>query len=386
MNNQIDLLFALLRHALKKEELPDSVAAHLSEENAELLLPLAKSQDVGQIIADQLAEKLPAGSEVLAKFQKLQMLALFRHESLCREQAEICRVFEAAGIDHMLLKGAVIRPLYPEAYWRTSCDIDILVKEHDLDRAAALLVEKLSYQTDGKITFHDVSLHAPSGVHLELHFHIKEDIKGMDKVLGRVWEYAKPVEDTSHQYVQAPAFLLFHVIAHMARHISHGGCGIKPFADLFLIKRSLTYDEHQLQDLLATANLKRFYEVVNDLTSVWLEGGTHTDLTADMERYVLQGGLYGTVSRKLTVAQGKRGSKLRYILSRIFMPYRILKRRYPSLDGRRWLTPIYQVHRWCATLFGGKMKRIKKELQTTNSIEDTAARDAAQLLCDIGLQ
>ena len=386
MNNQIDLLFALLRHALKKEELPDSVAAHLSEENAELLLPLAKSQDVGQIIADQLAEKLPAGSEVLAKFQKLQMLALFRHESLCREQAEICRVFEAAGIDHMLLKGAVIRPLYPEAYWRTSCDIDILVKEHDLDRAAALLVEKLSYQTDGKITFHDVSLHAPSGVHLELHFHIKEDIKGMDKVLGRVWEYAKPVEDTSHQYVQAPAFLLFHVIAHMARHISHGGCGIKPFADLFLIKRSLTYDEHQLQDLLATANLKRFYEVVNDLTSVWLEGGTHTDLTADMERYVLQGGLYGTVSRKLTVAQGKRGSKLRYILSRIFMPYRILKRRYPSLDGRRWLTPIYQVRRWCATLFGGKMKRIKKELQTTNSIEDTAARDAAQLLCDIGLQ
>jgi hypothetical protein len=139
-------------------------------------------------------------------------------------------------------------------------------------------------------------------------------------------------------------------------------------------------------NLLSTAKLSRFYEAVCALTSVWFEGGKHTDLTADMERYVLQGGLYGTVSRRLTVAQGKRGGKLRYILSRIFMPYRILKRRYPSLDGRRWLTPIYQVRRWCATLFGGKMKRIKKELQTTNSIEDTAARDAAQFLCDIGLQ
>lgn len=386
MNNQIDLLFALLRPALTGECLPPSVAAYINEENAAALLPLAKSQDVGQMLTHLLATELPTGSEVLAKFQRQQMLALFRYESLCREQQEICRVFEEAGIDHMLLKGSVIRPYYPEAYWRTSCDIDILVKEHDLDRAKALLVEKLSFKDDGKVTVHDVSLHAPCGVHVELHFNIKESIPAMDTVLGRVWEFAKPVEGTAHQYVQTTEFLLFHVIAHMARHLSFGGCGIKPFADLFVLKRALPYDEDQLNDLLATAHLSRFYEAVNALTSVWLEGGTHTDLTADMESYVLQGGLYGTVSRKLTVAQGKKGGKLRYILSRIFMPYDQLKRRYPSLDGHRWLTPFYQVRRWCATLFGGKMKRVKKELQATNSIEDTAAKDAARLLHDIGLR
>ena len=94
MNNQIDLLFALLRPALTGECLPPSVAAYINEENAAALLPLAKSQDVGQMLADLLATELPTGSEVLAKFQRQQMLALFRYESLCREQQEICRVFE----------------------------------------------------------------------------------------------------------------------------------------------------------------------------------------------------------------------------------------------------------------------------------------------------
>ncbi len=385
MNNQIDLLFALLRSALSGEELSSEAAAHLSEENAALLLPLAKSQDVGQMIADLLATKLPEESEALAKFKKQQMLALFRYESLNREQKEICRVFEEAGIRYMLLKGSVIRPLYPEAYWRTSCDIDILIDEKELDRAAALLTQKLSYKANETTNYHDLSLHSQGGVHLELHFHIKENMENMDRVLTRVWEHAKLIDGTQYGYVQTNEFLLFHVIAHMAYHMAHGGCGIKPFADLFVIEKALTYNRDTLAKLLGDANLSHFFDAANSLIAVWFGDGEHTPLTQSMAQFILKGGLYGTVSNKMTVARGQTNGKTHYLLSRIFMPYPLLKRRYPTLEGRRWLTPFYQVRRWLSILFGGRLKHAKKELQIATAVDNTAAKDATQLLQELKL-
>ena len=315
MNNQIELLFALLRTALAGEAPTQELARYLTEENVATVLPLAKAQDIGQILADTLAERLPEDSEVLAKFRKLQMLALFRHESLCREQEEICRVLEEAGIRHVPLKGAVIRAFYPEGYWRTSCDIDILIDEENLDSAIAALTERLSYTASARRAYHDVSLHSPTGVHLELHFHIKEGIAHMDRVLSQVFSYTKPVNGLQYRLLQTNEFLLFHVVAHMAYHMASGGCGIKPFIDLYLLEHALVLDRDALKGMLLEAHLFRFYESAHQLADVWLGGAPHTDLTREMELFILKGGLYGTRESKLTVTRGQSRSKLGYLFS-----------------------------------------------------------------------
>ena len=64
---------------------------------------------------------------------------------------------------------------------RTSSDIDILVKMEDLERAVALVKEKLSYEEKGPRLRHDASLISPSGVHFELHFSILEGIAALDR-------------------------------------------------------------------------------------------------------------------------------------------------------------------------------------------------------------
>ena len=69
----------------------------------------------------------------------------------------------------MPLKGSVLRASYPQDWMRTSCDIDILVHREDLERAVELLVEKKQYRRE-VTNLCDVSLYAPSGVHLELHY------------------------------------------------------------------------------------------------------------------------------------------------------------------------------------------------------------------------
>ena len=55
--------------------------------------------------------------------------AAFRFEQLNYELTSICRTLERAQVPFIPLKGSVLRQYYPEPWMRTSCDIDVLVRE-----------------------------------------------------------------------------------------------------------------------------------------------------------------------------------------------------------------------------------------------------------------
>lgn len=68
------------------------------------------------------------------------------------------------------LKGAVLRYIYPAPELRTSSDIDVLVKEEDLESAVAAIENATDFKMLRK-AYHDISM-VNSQVHLELHFTI----------------------------------------------------------------------------------------------------------------------------------------------------------------------------------------------------------------------
>ena len=123
---------------------------------------------------------------------------------------KIIKLLEENKVDYLPLKGSIIQAYYPEPWMRTSCDIDILVKEEDLARAVDTLKEKLAYTSDDRRNYHDISLYSPNGVHLELHFSIQENMESIDDLLSRVWDYAVLVEGREYQYQQTNEYFLFH--------------------------------------------------------------------------------------------------------------------------------------------------------------------------------
>ena len=156
-----------------------------------------------------------------------------------REQQTIYKLFEDNAIEFIPLKGAVIRQYYPEPYMRTSCDIDILVHEEDLERAKNALVSALNYKSSEKISFHDISLFSLGGIHLELHYNLKEKRQNLDELLGKVWDYAVNTKEGKYFKLQSPEFYIFYHIAHMANHFLRGGCGIRTFIDLYFIEKHI---------------------------------------------------------------------------------------------------------------------------------------------------
>ena len=381
----VTYLFSLLRSALCGGRLTEQECNDYSEEYTESILKCAAAQDVDHLVALALKQNGLLGDR-RGEIEKRIFKAVYRYESLKYEYDSLCNALEGACIPFVPLKGAVIRRLYPEAWMRTSCDIDILVHRGDLDKAASLLREQMKYSVGERDT-HDISMFSPGGVHVELHFDLVEEGRANNacSLLSDVWNHVSVCNGTAYRYEMSDAFFYFYHVAHMAKHFENGGCGIRPFIDLWLLERMEEGCEDARNELLSRGGLLRFAEVSRKLSRVWFSGDHPDELSLQMQYYLLSGGIYGSVDNKVAVQQGKKGGKLSYIFSRMFASYDMLKRYYPILEKHRWLMPVCQVRRWFM-LFDPKVaKMARQEVKASGSLEEAKAEDTSLFIKRVGL-
>ncbi len=386
--NSLELLSALLRCELLGEELSDERVNEITAPTLLEVYNVAATHDAAHMIAEAAIKygitsgAMVKGDDVYRSFIKAQEMAYFRHKRHNTAVCELSRVFEKYKIEYVLLKGSVTKEYYPEKWMRLGGDIDILVREEQLFFAVDAIALELGYTTDGVKGFHDMSLFSDDGVHLELHYNVKENMPALDTMLSRAWEFCSGGE--GYRRHMSEEFFILHIVCHMAYHFVGGGCGIKPFSDLMLIRKSTEFDEDLLLSMLDKCGLKEFYKNVIALIDVWFFGKEHTPLTQDMESHVLLAGITRGVDKTVAAEQTRRGGRVGYILSRIFMPYGQLKIRYPRLEGKPVLTPIFTVRRWLSFAFGSK-KRARHELQATKKIGKDDMKRVTNFFENVGL-
>lgn len=364
----------------------DAASLSLTDDELNQLYKLSKAHDLAHLVGDALIKNdLIVNKEIKTRFQKQVLLAVYRCERINYELTRLRVTLTEAGIPFIPLKGSVMRQYYPEPWMRTSCDIDILVRECDLERTAILLVEKLSYNRRSKGS-HDIGLLAGSGIRVEIHYSLIEEniIGNMDTVLQSVWENASPVADNYECILSDSMFYYYH-IAHMAEHFVYGGCGVRPLLDIWILNHRIPYDTDKRNLLLQQGGLITFAFAAETLSEVWFGSAIHTDVSRRMGEYILHGGVYGTIDNFVSVQQIKQGGRIRYVFSRIWLPYDILKCYYPSLEGKRILLPIYEFRRWCKVLFGGGIKRSANELKINFSTTGKKQARTKELLMDLGI-
>lgn len=390
------ILINCIKYELCRQEkiaLPEISVRFLSD-----LYRLSKSHDVAHFVGsafskcgalanlpDMLEENDRAMIEkIKAKFDEQIFIAVYRYENIKYELEQLKRTLNEAQIPFMPLKGSVIRKYYLEPWMRTSCDIDILVKESDADKASKILAERLQYTINGKWQ-HDISLFSPSNIHIELHFTLFDvDFKQV-RLLSDIWSGGEIALVSGYEYrMSKELFLLYHIY-HMAKHFVYGGCGIKPFIDLWVIKNKIGYDEGKVEKLLQEGDLLIFYNRAEELMNVWFEGKPHNPITQEMENYILQGGVYGTLEQQLAMSQNKKGGKLRHLLSRIFLSYEQMKFYYPSVKKCPILFPFYQVRRWFRILFCGGRKAAMNEIKANQNLSEEKNQIAKIMINELGL-
>lgn len=389
--NTWELMTELIGFRMGFHPLTEGTKAELSSEKIKNVMALAKNHDIAPLIADVIVKECSdfekSDPKLFSALRHELALAVFRYERSEHELASVTKAFCDAKLYHVPLKGSVIRKMYPEPWLRTSCDIDILVKWEDFDKAGRVLTDILSYRAEGR-TAHDASFYSPSGVHIELHFSLIEEGReaNASEVLKDVWDDAKSNEEGVYTCSLSDEMFYFYHIAHMAKHFEVGGCGVRPFIDLLILSRGA--DEDRLQkrrNLLECGVLAKFEKSALDLAKMWFCGAKPSDLTLKMSEFILGGGVYGSVENYAVTSQVKKGGKIRYIMSRLFLPYSKLKYIFPVLQKHKWLFPFYQFVRWFKVIFGGRLKKAVKEVSVTASTSREESRETEKFLNDIGL-
>ncbi len=382
-----ELLISLIRHTVCGKPLDEDVQTEWTAEESAKLYRLSKAHDMAHIVSRAINDLgIRADEESTKKLQKQQMLAIYRAQQLTFVLEETKRILSEARIPHLPLKGSVIRPYYPEPWMRTSCDIDVLVHESDLDRAICALTAEGDY-TEGVRDSHDVSLNTKSGVHLELHYSLIEDerVASSTPVLNEAWSHAQPLEAGAYTYAFSDAMYYFYHIAHMAKHFEIGGCGVRPFLDLWILDHMENIDLKVRDKLLETGGLLQFAEVARTLSEAWFGEGELTPIAEKMGEYIFSGGVFGSSENRVILQRKKSGSGFKYLLSRLFLPYKTLKLLYPVLEKHPWLMPVFQVVRWFKQLFKGRAKAVMSELKYNQEVSEDKVAEAKAFMDEIGL-
>ena len=378
------LFFALLQSEVCGIPLPRALPS-LSDADLRTLFRLADRQDLAHLLYDALVRNalLEEGDPAYKSFSKAQLLAVYRTEELTREEAFAKEKLQKAGIACLSLKGAVMRHLYPEPWMRTGCDVDLLVPKAKAEEAEKILLATGRYRVYFRSP-HDLSLVTEKGTHIELHktLSAKGEESGLYSPL--LDGISDAIDLDGKSALPDDLFYCYHVF-HMATHIKIGGCGVRPFLDLWLLNHRLPENREERRARLAEIGLLPFAEKLEKLSEVWFSSAESDEFTETFSSFILAGGVYGSDANAAMIEKGQAGGKGRYRLHRIFLPYRELKEGYPVLKKHPILFPFVSVWRWGTALFHGRRRKLTETLAKGETAEQTLGISAEAFWSQLGL-
>ena len=365
LTNRQEKLIDILRSELTGTDEAD--LSGLSDQELAAIYNLAKKHNVFTMAGSYMDAHNIHKTAILRDMSYAQQHV----DAMDRVFAEITKALSEAGIHFLPLKGIVMRRLYPKPWMRLSGDIDILIHPEDRQRFIEALskIPGMQFQAfcgedhftsaDGVTIDVSTVLHGPSAI----------DNNGA--LMADIWDHASPSAEAPALYTLSDAMLYTHAVNHMARHLKTGGCGINHLMDLWVLNHRIPVDAEKKsarQALIKEKHLERIAEELEKISEKWFSNA-ETPVDTELEEYILSGAAHGT--QKTRVSVNRKGlSKARYMLSRFFVPYDYLKILFPQIEGKRWLTPFYEVYRWIYHAKNGRTGIIMNEFKESDAMTD----------------
>ncbi|MCX7842834.1 MAG: nucleotidyltransferase family protein [Clostridia bacterium] len=171
-------------------------------------------------------------------FKKTIMLKYINNKIFYEQACLVLKELESAGVRCIALKGLYLRFIYPNPELRSMADVDILVKESDIELAKKALI-RIGYNIVRK-DYKDLQFIKDNSYPIELHHCIVEQkyIKKYAEFNKQVWDSALEFSfGTTNALVLAPKEMVIHLLMHMLTHMRTGGFGLRQISDLVLFCR-----------------------------------------------------------------------------------------------------------------------------------------------------
>lgn len=362
------------------------------------LMQLARIHNVMGILG-YMGNRYPICDDPKRKIQLRRMcvnsLALFARRNAFADS--LAEELEKAGIDHIFMKGYVLRDFYPVPELRSFNDIDMVIRQSDRQHCDARMME-LGFQrhTD----WEPVYSYYRDEEYYEIHTEIMEiDVSktGEQQAYFRKhWEYARPVREHSWRF--APEFHFLYLLTHIAKHVCGSGAGIRMYLDVaaFIRHYGDTIDWEWIRRELKGLNLSRFAGVAFSAVEDWFGIRCPVDfdraseaVLEDFFLFTMEAGVFGHYQRDTAVTalkhedSGDGSSRIRQVLRETFPKAGTIESRYTYLQDKPWLLPAAWVHRLIKNK--DKLTRRTRQMQQILEADSEEVRKMRDLMREIGL-
>ena len=382
------------------------LGAFLREETPEVsdtadwqkLLQLAQIHSVTGILG-YMGKKYPICNDPQVKAQLrslcLNSIAVFARRNALADAMAL--ELEKAGIDHILMKGYVLRDFYPVPELRSFNDIDIVIRPSDRNRCdERMLALGFQRHTDWEPVYSYIRGNELYEIHTEI-MEIDVSRTGEQQAYFRKhWNYAEPLRE--HSYRFTPEFHFLYLLTHIAKHVHGSGAGIRMYLDVAAFVRHYgdSIDWEWIRQELKKLKLSRFADVVFAAVEDWFGVGCPSpfdsvpgEVLVSFRGFTLEAGTFGHYQRDVAVTalkhedSGDGSTRFRQVLRKTFPKAETIQNRYTYLQDKPWLLPAAWVHRLVKNK--DKLTERTRQMQQILNADSEEVRKMRDLMREIGL-
>ena len=289
------------------------------------------------------------------------------------QRQTILSFFEKNGIRYLPLKGIVLQEYYPKPGMRQMSDNDIFYDVNYRDKLYGFMIS-LGFKCTQKSDNHDVYEKQPI---YNFEFHHALFLKETSQKLCGYYSdiYSRMIKDDDNlcgYHLSVEDFYIY-LIAHEYKHYNRSGVGVRSLFDIVVMlkKYESVIDWEYISIETKKAGLDVFEKNQRNLCKKLMlsNNADISEAEAEFIRELLSGGVHGDFCTQIQnkLKADAKGSKLKYIFSRLFPPMHYYKRFYPFFYKHKYLVPVCFLYRIFMAMFV-RNKTVKAELDVLRNV------------------
>ena len=291
------------------------------------------------------------------------------------EIEKILNLLEKNKIRTLVVKGVLMKNIYPQNYMRQMCDIDILVDANNFKKASQVMAD-IGYQKHYNHEKHLVFEKFPFMI-VELHrkLVLEKDVIGYE-YFSDIWPLCIKYKDYENIYQLDIDNAYVFCIVHLLIHFKFTGIKVKDILDVYLYnetyKNSLDYDK--LSQIFENFEIQDFAENIKNIAYKWF-GTDNVDDFDEIETFILGG---SNLNNRVNYSIGKNNGKFKFLIKLLFPEMKIMKEKFPILKKFPPLLPFMWITRIVKDI-GPKGLPLKTRFDTIKLIKEADSEDVQKI-------
>lgn len=300
----------------------------------------------------------PDTEQYYAKFKLAYEKSIKKLVAFSFEREALYAFFEELKMPYLPLKGIVLCRYYPRIGMRQMTDNDILISQSKAKQIRSFMKQKGYKVYSFGIGCHDI--YCSENLTFEFHRTLTpETLKD-----GAAARFCREAVERARKNAGGKLLLAFspedfylYQLLHTYKHFENAGTGLRSLMDIYVMRHmsGLSFDRAYIDKELSALGITAFANSMEQLADLlfgtdpeYLKKTVATLPENLLSLYLLliNSGTFGTDEQQmkkslLKVAKGKNISfftKIKYLLTRIFPPYRLYRERYPHAS--KWVVTI----------------------------------------------